>query len=59
MNLLLDTHALIWLLEGDNRLSHTARSTIENPDNTKHFNTQTLYVREILTHSAYSVFNSN
>jgi PIN domain nuclease of toxin-antitoxin system len=34
MNLLLDTHALIWFLEGDSQLSQTAKSEISNPDNT-------------------------
>lgn len=36
MNLLLDTHTLIWLLEGDNNLSSTAREQIENPANTNY-----------------------
>lgn len=34
MNILLDTHTLIWLLEGDNNLSENARKAIENPVNT-------------------------
>jgi len=34
MNLLLDTHALIWLTEADNHLSQSAKSAIENPVNT-------------------------
>jgi PIN domain nuclease of toxin-antitoxin system len=34
MSLLLDTHALIWFLEGDSQLSQTAKSEISNPDNT-------------------------
>jgi len=33
MNLLLDTHALIWLAEGDDNLSQAAKSEIENPVN--------------------------
>lgn len=33
MNLLLDTHTLIWLLEGDVNLSKAAKEQIENPDN--------------------------
>lgn len=33
MNLLLDTHTFIWFVEDDNRLSHQARSVIENPKN--------------------------
>jgi len=33
MNLLLDTHALIWWFEGSTTLSKRASSTIGNPDN--------------------------
>ncbi|MCU0426342.1 MAG: type II toxin-antitoxin system VapC family toxin [Candidatus Kapabacteria bacterium] len=33
MNLLLDTHALIWLLEGDETLSSNALIAIQNPIN--------------------------
>lgn len=33
MQLLLDTHALLWWLAGDRRLSATARRAIENDDN--------------------------
>ena len=34
MNLLLDTHTLIWLLEGDEKLSLNALNAIQNPANT-------------------------
>ena len=34
MNLLLDTHTLIWLLEGDENLSKSAIAAIQNPANT-------------------------
>ncbi len=34
MNLLLDTHALLWLLEGDENLSKIAKKEIQNPENT-------------------------
>lgn len=34
MNLLWDTHTLIWFIEGDNNLGITARSYIENSQNT-------------------------
>jgi len=34
MNLLLDTHTLIWFLEGDVNLSTVAKEQIENPANT-------------------------
>ncbi len=33
MKLLLDTHALLWFLADDPRLSASARTTIENPAN--------------------------
>ena len=33
MNLLLDTHVLIWVFSDDPRLSEKARSVIMNPDN--------------------------
>lgn len=35
MNLLLDTHTLIWFLNGDDKLSGKAKSSIENPKNIK------------------------
>ena len=34
MNILLDTHALLWLLEGDESLSENAKKAIQNPENT-------------------------
>ncbi len=43
MNLLLDTHALIWFLEGDDRLSQAARSVIENPSNTNYASIATFW----------------
>lgn len=33
MNLLLDTHAFIWFVSGDNLLSVKAKNAIENPSN--------------------------
>ncbi len=35
MNLLLDTHAFLWFIEGNPKLGATARSEIENPANVK------------------------
>jgi len=35
MRLMLDTHTLIWFLNGDPKLSQKARHAIENPDNLK------------------------
>jgi PIN domain nuclease of toxin-antitoxin system len=43
MNLLLDTHTLIWLLEGDSNLSQTAKAAIENPDNTNFVSIATVW----------------
>ncbi len=43
MNLLLDTHTLIWLLEGDNNLSSTATEQIENPANTNFVSVATFW----------------
>jgi PIN domain nuclease of toxin-antitoxin system len=33
MRLLLDTHSFLWFIAGNERLSISARSAIENPDN--------------------------
>jgi PIN domain nuclease of toxin-antitoxin system len=35
MDLLLDTHSLIWFLNGDKKLSDKAKSAIEDPENSK------------------------
>ena len=35
MDLLLDTHSLIWFLNGDEKLSDQAKSAIEDPTNSK------------------------
>ena len=44
MNLLLDTHALIWFLEGDEtRLSARAKSLISNPANVSYVSMATLW----------------
>lgn len=34
---LLDTHALLWMIAGDKRLSRKARHVIEDPGNALHF----------------------
>ena len=36
MNLLIDTHILIWFLNGDSRLSLKTRAAIEDPKNIKY-----------------------
>jgi len=43
MNLLLDTHALLWLLEGDPRLSDTAREVYLDRGNALFFNAAGLW----------------
>jgi len=35
MKLLLDTHAFLWFIMGDSKLSTTARTAIEDPGNEK------------------------
>ena len=34
MNILLDTHVLIWLFEGEDKLSQNAKNEIQNSNNT-------------------------
>jgi PIN domain nuclease of toxin-antitoxin system len=43
MNLLLDTHTLIWFLEGDTTLSTDAKNLIENPANTNFVSVATFW----------------
>lgn len=43
MNLLLDTHALIWFGENDPRLSKNALQAIESPDNIKYVSIASLW----------------
>ena len=35
MNLLLDTHAFLWFISGNSKLSSRSREEIENPENLK------------------------
>jgi PIN domain nuclease of toxin-antitoxin system len=35
MDLLLDTHALVWFLNGDDKLTNKVKMAIENPNNRK------------------------
>lgn len=39
MNLLLDTHALLWFIAGDARLARRARQAIEAKDTVNHIST--------------------
>lgn len=43
MNFLLDTHTLLWFLEGKPELSNVARMTIESPVNVKWVSVATLW----------------
>jgi PIN domain nuclease of toxin-antitoxin system len=49
MNLLLDTHVLIWLIEGNQNLSQTARSAIEDESNGLHLSIASLWEITIKT----------
>ena len=43
MKVLLDTHALIWFIEGDSKLSLNAKSEIENLNNERFVSTVSLW----------------
>ena len=43
MRILLDTHVLIWLVEGDKNLSTLARSAIEDEDNSLYLSIASLW----------------
>jgi PIN domain nuclease of toxin-antitoxin system len=43
MKLLLDTHALIWFISGDNRLGEQAREAFLNSDNKLYFSKASLW----------------
>lgn len=43
MKLLLDTHTIIWFFESNSRLSSTAKSLIENPDNQNYFSAASVW----------------
>jgi PIN domain nuclease of toxin-antitoxin system len=43
MKLLLDTHVLIWLVEGSDNLSQAARQAIENDDNSLYLSIASLW----------------
>jgi PIN domain nuclease of toxin-antitoxin system len=49
MNLLLDTHILIWLIEGSKNLSPTARQAIEDESNRLNFSIASLWEVTIKT----------
>ena len=43
MNILLDTHAFLWFIAGDKRLSSKAREAIESEDNLIHVSVASLW----------------
>jgi PIN domain nuclease of toxin-antitoxin system len=43
MRVLLDTHVLIWLVEGDKNLTNVARSAIEDEDNSLYLSIASLW----------------
>ncbi len=43
MNLLLDTHILIWALNGDSRLPEKAKKLILDPENVIHYSTVSIW----------------
>ncbi|MBA4303654.1 MAG: PIN domain nuclease [Sphingobacteriaceae bacterium] len=49
MNFLLDTHAFLWFLEGNQELSSKARENIENPENTKFISIASIWELAIKT----------
>jgi PIN domain nuclease of toxin-antitoxin system len=49
MNYILDTHTLIWFLNGDNRISEKSREIIENQDNIKFVSIATVWEIAIKT----------
>ncbi|MET0097084.1 type II toxin-antitoxin system VapC family toxin, partial [Limnospira platensis] len=49
MRLLLDTHIFIWLIDGNPKLSQTARQAIEDESNTLHLSIVSLWEITIKT----------
>ena len=43
MNLLVDTHAFLWYLAGDARMSAAARSAVDDPDNEWHLSAASVW----------------
>lgn len=43
MNLLLDTHTFLWFIDGNSRLSTTARTLIEEPTNSRFLSLASLW----------------
>mgnify|MGYP006291322811 FL=1 len=49
MNILLDTHTILWFLNGDERLSKKVREIIENFDNLRFISIATIWELAIRT----------
>jgi PIN domain nuclease of toxin-antitoxin system len=49
MNLLLDTHILIWLIDGSEKLNQTARYAIEDENNSLYLSIASLWEITIKT----------
>lgn len=47
MRILMDTHAFLWFIEGDNNLSNAARSIIENNQHQKQLSIASLWEMSI------------
>jgi PIN domain nuclease of toxin-antitoxin system len=47
MKILMDTHAFLWFVEGDTRLSALARETIANPSNNLYLSIASIWERSI------------
>lgn len=43
MNVLVDSHAVLWFLNGDSRLSDIGKETIENSNNIKYVSVDTIW----------------
>jgi PIN domain nuclease of toxin-antitoxin system len=54
MKALLDTHAFLWLITGDDRLSETAEKTYLNPGNSLFFSAASFW--EICIKKAWECF---
>jgi PIN domain nuclease of toxin-antitoxin system len=43
MNILLDTHTLIWFFESDDKLSRSCKKLIESPENISFFSVASIW----------------
>ncbi|MBI5215201.1 MAG: type II toxin-antitoxin system VapC family toxin [Ignavibacteriae bacterium] len=59
MKLLLDSHALLWFFNGDEKLSTTARAEIENKSNIKFVSSASIWEMAIKIHLKKLSFSSD